>query len=246
MPEAAEYSQVVDTAVDVHAAVAEAAPSLSANTPEKTEAPLNKPIHTNTETVVVGGLASTERHRIRNIERREQNIERIVTPVIIKTRPEKLNILNPKYETIKTPEVVKQFKEVTVERQSPPERIREPFKEVEKQAIIEKILKTDTKEDDEHKEISYELSHEHKDMDKQTAGAWAVMQAKAYAQAKANAAAIAAAQNLAQDSSLVVDDTSLKIQDKQSSIYKKAAVSGFVSAVVIIAIIIVIILIQSN
>lgn len=258
-PPAPEATETLPTVAPVVAA--EAIPTFE-DAPEITETPAERPVRTSPELVVVGGLSAAERHRLHNVEGRERDIEhevkrvrheverktvesvpqrpevkspehvdRLVAPTAAKLQPEKANILNPQYETEKTPEVIVQSKET--------------FKDVEKQAIIENILNVDTKEIDGHKEISYELSHEHKDMDKQTAGTWAALQASAEAQAKANAAAIAAAQNVTQNPVADIGDVALKTQDDKS-IYKKAALGGFVSAIVIIAIIIVIILIQSN
>ena len=170
------------------------------------------------------------------------------TERVVPRGPETVTSRTAEKQTIREiqKEIVNKKIELTpqAEQQRTPEQfaVKEQFSEVQKERIIESVLdKVDNKEVDSHKEISYELSHEAKDMDKQSAAAWTAMQASADAQAKANAAAIAAAQAAVGDQA----DSLKQIAKSQSAaMYQQAALGGFVAAVVIIAIIIVILLLK--
>ena len=104
-------------------------------------------------------------------------------------------------------------------------------------------------EADETKELAREMSHEHKDLDRQTAGAWTVMQAKAEATAKANAAAIAKVQQdlaVSQQQMQTAVKNDQKPAKEPKSVYKTAIITGMATAIVVIAAILVILLIQSK
>ncbi len=242
-------------------------------TPERAVAPAAT---TATERVVVSGLTNADRLRLRQMERREKDIERDTKHIKkeLEKRPSSPSFMRPRSESAPVShtervmprgpetvvartaekqtireiqkEIVNKKIELTpqAEQQRTPEQfaVKEQFSEVQKERIIESVLdKVDNKEVDSHKEISYELSHETKDMDKQSAAAWTAMQASADAQAKANAAAIAAAQAAVGDQA----DSLKQIAKSQSAaMYQQAALGGFVAAVVIIAIIIVILLLK--
>lgn len=111
----------------------------------------------------------------------------------------------------------------------------------EVQKVVEKL------EDSETNEIAYELSHEHKDMDKAAASQWALLQQQADDQAKAAASALAAA--LAKDTSLTDKPSSqLPVSstpaNDTSKLYTQALMGGFIAAVVLFAIILTILLVK--
>lgn len=92
-------------------------------------------------------------------------------------------------------------------------------------------------------EKANELSHEHKDMDKQS---WTAMQQAAYEQSQANAAALAAAQQQVQQAKIPAKDD---ISSRQVSVvksYQRLVTYAFVSLAALFALIIVILLIQSK
>lgn len=170
------------------------------------------------------------------------------TERVVPRGAEAVTLRNPEKQTIREvqKEIINNKIELNpqAEQQRTPEQLaaKEQFSEAQKERIIESVLdKVDNKEVDSHKEISYELSHETKDMDKQSAAAWTAMQADADAQAKANAAAITAAQAAVGDQA----DSLKQIAKSQSAaMYQQAALGGFVAAVVIIAIILTILLLK--
>lgn len=115
-----------------------------------------------------------------------------------------------------------------------------------REKVLEQEIMAEKQEDS--KELVYELSHEHKDLDKQAATAWATLQKSAEATAAANALALQQAQvpvnkvkDVTKDTNK--DRTNIKIAP---ALYKQAVFSGVVSAIVIIAVIILILLIQSK
>ncbi|MEI7632161.1 MAG: hypothetical protein WCJ60_02465 [bacterium] len=232
VPESVTPSEIIASIPEVE---------VSKNTVEYTE-PAIKTVH---ESVVVGGLTSSERFRVRNLESNLKNTERELNKV--QKNQERVREMYNRSPEAKKPESVNHYikPEVKVEQPRSPEQIVS-VNEVAKKTIIENILKIDNKEQEVQKEISYELSHEHKDMDKQTAGAWAALQERADNQAKSNAAAVAAAQNIAQDADLLKKDLAKDVKNNQNSLYKKATISGFVTAVIVFAIILTIILVQSK
>ena len=125
------------------------------------------------------------------------------------------------------------------------EKAPEQQPEPEQKRVAEQLLHTEIVDNGEDtKEIAYELSHEHKDMDKQSAAAWTALQASADEQAKANAAAIAAAQVATQQAAN--DEVNKLAEARQGIVYKQAITGGFVTAIVIIAIIIMLFLVQSR
>jgi hypothetical protein len=235
-----------------------------------------RPMSTAPERVVVAGLTSTDRLRMRQMERREKDIEKHTRAIKkdLERRPQSPNTIRPRVESAptyvdrtvtRTPEVVPRTAEKQTIREIQKEIVNkridlvsereevntaEAFKatekvsDVQKERIIESMYdKVDTKEVEDHKEITYELSHEAKDMDGQTAAAWNAMQASADAQAKANAAAIAAAHAAVGNQA---DGLKQVAKNQAAAMYKQAALGGFVAAVVIIAIIIAILLLQSK
>ncbi len=124
--------------------------------------------------------------------------------------------------------------------------------EVRKQEIVEKILTAPERIHvagaEEQKDIAYELSHEHKDMDKQAQANWAAIQVTADATAKANAEAFASASS---QIPVAVAGTALKKaeeekQREKKAAYQKAAIGGFISAIILIAIYIVILLLMKK
>lgn len=212
---------------------------------------------------VVASLNTTERMRQSRIERRQKDIEREVKrtnreakrqePDVVYTREAVVqqNTIErapvPRTHTIETiktvekPVIKTEVAESETVAQNGPERQPQP----EQKRVAEQLLHTEIKEvTEDSKEIAYELSHEHKDMDKQSAGAWAALQASADAQAKINAAAIAAAQVAAQQSAQ--NEADKLAEARQHIVYKQAITGGFITAVIIIAVIIVMILLQSR
>lgn len=105
--------------------------------------------------------------------------------------------------------------------------------------VVEKL------EQAEVNEISYELSHEHKDLDKQAANQWAQLQQQAEEQAKAAAAALAQAQK-----SVAASSSALQTQVKKQApahvlqSYTQALIAGVTTAIILFAIILVILLIK--
>lgn len=254
-PRTVVYERQPDTVMPSAEAVAapEAAPAPQPQIIERSAAPER----------VVYSPNTTERIRQARIERRQKDIERDVknvnreqqrSPEIAKTPERVPQPIQQTTEVIKTKEVIKNIetlksveepatKQDTIERivQQNPNQQPKP----EQKRVAEQLLHAEIKEvNDESKDIAYELSHEHKDMDKQSAGAWAALQASADAQAKVNAAAIAAAQ--AAPFKAANDQTEDLVQARQSVVYKKAITGGFVTAIVIIAVLIVLFLIQSR
>ena len=232
--------------------VATLAPERSSTTTERSAAP---------ERVVVGGLSNAERLRLARMERRQKDIERTAKQV----KKEVTREQQPQ-KTVERPPVVVPTERVvyqhsperpvpspkTPEKAPQPQQVERIVKqetietkpEHEQKRVVEELLKTEIKETtDDTKEIQYELSHEHKDLDKQSAAAWTALQASADAQAKANAAAIAAAQAASQ-AGISAQDAQKIAQQAHADLYKKAALSGFVTAVVIIAVIIAMILLK--
>ncbi|NBU34400.1 hypothetical protein EBZ38_14545 [bacterium] len=210
---------------------------------------------------VVASLNTTERMRQSRIERRQKDIEHEVKrtnkelkhqePDVVyqlekapqNTPVERTPVPKPNsIETVKTvekpvvkTEIIERTVDIKPESQPKPEQKR----------VAEELLRAEIKEvTEDSKEIAYELSHEHKDMDKQAAGAWAALQASADAQAKINAAAIAAAQAASKQAAQDIGST--PVSSSQNSVYKQAITGGFITALVIIALIIVFILIQSR
>lgn len=146
-----------------------------------------------------------------------------------------------------------------ISREQAPERRAEPvtrftgeISEERKQSIVEKILTAPERFTvagaEEHKDIAYELSHEHKDLDKQAVAHWAALQAAADVNAKANALALATASTQIPTAD---PGTALKKAEDQKALeqkdtYKKAATSGIITAIVLIAIYLIILLIMKR
>ncbi len=108
------------------------------------------------------------------------------------------------------------------------------------------------REQDSVSEIARELSHEHKDADRQAASAIGWLQSKHSARTS-NARRLQSAAVLRTAAAVLVTDaqttdkTAVKTaSDDKSGMYKRAATSGFVTAIVIIAIILVLLLLQSR
>jgi len=182
-----------------------------------------------------------------NYERSQAQPERTVPPVF---RTPEVRREAVKHEAVKR-ESIEQKAELAAEAkwlvtsEAAAQKVEELKKAyiapVEMQKYIEKAESTDTKE------IAHELSHEHKDMDKQSTAIWAALQASASATATANAKALADAQTLSVRQSS--QDGGANVQAPlapKNSMYKTAVVSGMLTAVIIIAIIIVILLVQSK
>ncbi len=104
------------------------------------------------------------------------------------------------------------------------------------QKVVERIEKDDAKE------IAYELSHEHKDLDKQSATALALLQQQADDRAKA---ALISMQNAGKTTQSQKNKMQKDAENSsQQQIYQQAALGGFIAAVVIFAIVLVLLLLK--
>ena len=196
-------------------------------------------------------LAEHEEKIRRHTERVEQVTPRAEQIVPRVERVEQRAERQAEVKKTPTPEQAIEQKRVAQEAR---ETRSEGYSETQKQAIIETVLKVPEEivaAAEEHKEIAYELSHEHKDLDKQQAAAWAALQASADATTQNNAQALAQAARATatQDAASAAADQLLaqaRGTKAPSDRYKKAAFSGFLTAIVIFAIILVILVLNSK
>ncbi len=186
------------------------------------------------------------------LDAKRRNVEqRTVTPA--ETREPAQQVRTVEALRPVRPEVVRAAKR-TVEWVPEPRNIeRQPteLKEVPKEAFkaekiynvpesVQKVVERIEKDD--AKEIAYELSHEHKDLDKQSATALALLQQQADDRAKAALIAMQSAGKTTQSQKNKMQKDAGN--SSQQQIYQQAALGGFIAAVVIFAIVLVLLLLK--
>lgn len=199
--------------------------------------------------------AERAEHRAKRIERDAERLQKKVDRIEVEqnrasNRTEVVGDARKKTEAIAVrPEMVREAVQRVVESQ-PERKVEQAGRKLDVKTAYrltpELAKKVEQLEDEEAKEKAYELSHEHKDMDKQAANSWAVLQQAADEQAKKNAAALQAATKAASDAALQQKAANQKLAGDYSQLYKRAAATGFTTAAIIIVIIIIMLLVQSR
>ena len=227
-------------------AVAEVRPSTPENRPvviKTTEAKLvdrteQEEHQKHQEKVEVEAITTYEKTR----EAREQN-EKRESREVREVKEVKKELETKKVAAEKAGDQIKDAQSVADLLRSKPSDIEKFIYTPDKVEVPEEASETR-----ESQELAYEVSHEHKDLDRQGADAWATLQAKAAATAQTNAQAVARAAQVATKQPAKVSPTPLAKAKAQADAkpFKNVAIAGFVVVSILIAIIIAIILVQSN